>query len=86
MAALPDPEVRTQVEMQGVTTVHRAAEYVESLAFLRKSNRLSDRPSLTVRQVEVQDQEERQNESDINRMLRGISRQLSNFKRGKLQW
>ena len=84
-AALPDPEVRTQVELQGLTTVHRAAKYVERLTFLRKSNRESDRPSVTVRQVEVQDKEERQEESSIIRMLRGISRQLSNLTKGKFE-
>ena len=82
-AALPDPEVRTQVELQGLTTVHRAAEYAKRLTILRTSNCVSDRSSVTVRQLEVRDQEERKEDSSIIQMLRGISRQLSNLTKGK---
>ena len=69
--------------MQDPTTVHRATECVARLAFLRWLNRAPERPTVTVRQVEVWDREEKQEESDIIQMLRGISQQLQNLAWGK---
>jgi len=71
------------VELQDPATVHRAAECAMRLTFLRKSNRVPERSLVTVQQVEVREQEERREETGITRMLRGISRQLSNLTRGK---
>ena len=48
MAALPDPEVRTLVELQDPATVHQAAECMARLTFLRKSNHIPERSLVMV--------------------------------------
>ena len=83
MAALSDPQVQTMVELQDPTTVHLADECAARLALLRWPNHAHEKLAVTEGQVEIQERGEKQEESGIIGMLRGISEKLSNLTRGK---
>ena len=63
------------MELQDQPIIHQAAECMVRLASWRRPSLVPERPTVMVRQAEVQDQEERLDESGITRMLKEISRQ-----------